>query len=108
IFANGGKKSVRGIIRTLEQYAQWFGQAINKEKSALFMSKKIPYNRRCGLLNNTGFTEGSFPTIYLGVPLVTRRLTARHLEPLVNKVRNKVAGWKVKTLSQAGQLTLIK
>ncbi|XP_042980145.1 uncharacterized protein LOC122310315 [Carya illinoinensis] len=108
IFANGGKKSVRGIIRTLEQYAQWSSQAINKEKSALFMSKRIPYDRRCGLLNKTGFTEGSFPTIYLGVPLVTGRLTARHLEPLVNKVRNKVASWKVKTLSQAGRLTLIK
>ncbi|XP_042952180.1 uncharacterized protein LOC122289263 [Carya illinoinensis] len=85
IFANGGNKSVRVIIRTLEQYAQWSSQAINKEKSTLFMSKQIPYDRRCGLLNNIGFTEGSFPTIYLGVPLVTGRLNARHLEPLVNK-----------------------
>ncbi|KAG2668049.1 hypothetical protein I3760_15G142300 [Carya illinoinensis] len=79
-----------------------------KRNQLSLCQKKIPYDRRCGLLNNTGFTEGSFPTIYLVVSLVTGRLTARHLEPLVNKVRNKVAGWKVKTLSQAGQLTLIK
>ncbi|KAG2685816.1 hypothetical protein I3760_10G143300 [Carya illinoinensis] len=46
--------------------------------------------------------------MYLEVPLVTGHLTARLLEPLVNKILNKVAGWKVKTLSQAGRLTLIQ
>lgn len=29
------------LLKTLETYEQWLGQLINKEKSALFLSKKI-------------------------------------------------------------------
>lgn len=36
------------------------------------------------------------------------RLTACHLEPLVDKIRNMVAGWKVKLLLQGGRLILLK
>lgn len=48
--------------------------------------------------------------MYLGVPLVTGKLTVHSIEPLINKVCNKVAGWKHKLLlSQGGrQLILLK
>lgn len=47
--------------------------------------------------------------MYLGVLLVTGKLTMHSIEPLVNKVCNKVAGWKQKLLSQGGcQLILLK
>lgn len=50
------------------------------------------------LMRVSGFVVGSFPFMYLPVPLVTGRLTAQMLEPLLNKVRNKVAGWTMKLL----------
>ncbi|KAG2674106.1 hypothetical protein I3760_13G120400 [Carya illinoinensis] len=49
-----------------------------------------------------------FPVTYLGVPLVEGRLTSRVLEPLIEKIQKKVAGWKLHLLSQGGRLTLIK
>lgn len=107
IFANGKKKSIRMLIKTLKQYEDWSGQLINKEKSSIFLSKRIAYARRRSLLRMTGFVEGVFPSIYLGVPLVSGRLKARALEPLVNKIQNKMAEWKFKLLSQGGWLTLI-
>lgn len=35
------------------------------------------------------------------------KLTPRILEPLVEKVRNKVVGWKFKLLSEGGRLSLL-
>lgn len=45
---------------------------------------------------------------YFGVSLANGRLKASHLEPLVAKVRAKVASWKTKLLSQAVKLILLK
>ncbi|KAJ0094336.1 hypothetical protein Patl1_15029 [Pistacia atlantica] len=60
------------------------------------------------LMRAAGFVEGKFPFTYLGVPMVSGRLTSRHLEPLVEQVRRRIAGWKSKLLSQGGRLTLMK
>ncbi|CAI9759581.1 unnamed protein product [Fraxinus pennsylvanica] len=57
----------------------------------------INYSRKRGLLWLTGFKEGLFPVVYLGVPITSGRLMARHLETLVAKIRTKIAG-QVETL----------
>lgn len=54
-----------------------------------------------------GFVEGSFPFIYLGALIITGRLMARLFGLLVQEIRNKVASWKGKMLSQEGRLVLI-
>ncbi|XP_057965296.1 uncharacterized mitochondrial protein AtMg00310-like [Malania oleifera] len=65
---------------------------ISKEKSAVFFSKKIPIWWKRSLIRLTRFVEGVFPVIYLGVPLISGRLTIRSLEPLVQKIK-KEGGW---------------
>ncbi|XP_040987641.1 uncharacterized protein LOC121235358 [Juglans microcarpa x Juglans regia] len=108
IFLNGEKRSLRRLVNTLSIYEKWFGQLISKEKSDIYTAKIISATRRRGLVRITGFVEGHFPVIYLGVLLVNGKLKACHLEQLVVKVRSKVAGWKVKLLSQGGRLILLK
>lgn len=56
----------------------------------------------------TGFMERKFPVTYLGVLLVSGRLTSQDLEPLITKIRNKVANWKLRLVSQSAQLVLLK
>ena len=56
----------------------------------------------------TGFKLGILPVRYLGVPLVTRRLSARDCEPLVEKITARITSWSAKLLSYAGRLQLIK
>ncbi|KAF5468900.1 hypothetical protein F2P56_013011 [Juglans regia] len=108
VFVTGGKQSVLKLMNTLEVYEKWSGQLINKEKSTFFFSKSISTARRRNLKRTTGLVEGNFPLTYLGVPLVSGRLTSRELEPLIEKIRRKIAGWKVNLLSQGGRLTLMK
>lgn len=77
VLTNGDARLFRRLLRTLEKYESWLGQLINTEKYAIYFSKHINLARRRELLRISGFVEGSFPTTYLGVPLVTGRLTAR-------------------------------
>lgn len=40
--------------------------------------------------------------------IVDRRLNFRHFEELINKIRDKVSGWKTRLLSAGGKLILLK
>ncbi|XP_022895288.1 uncharacterized protein LOC111409474 [Olea europaea var. sylvestris] len=108
IFVNGGKRSIKELRKVLGLYENWSGQKINKEKTAIFFSKNCSVTRKGVALRESSFKEGQFPVIYLGVPVVQGRLTARHLEPLVEKIRKKIAGWKLQLLSQGGRLVLLR
>jgi hypothetical protein len=52
-------------------------------------------------------TEGKLPVRYLGVPLITTRLTAADCEELVAKFTSRIDSWCSKHLSFAGRLQLI-
>ena len=51
---------------------------------------------------------GSLPVRYLGVPLVTRKLTANDCAPLVEKITARIKGWVAKSLTYVGHLQLIQ
>ncbi|GJX14321.1 hypothetical protein Tco_0206079 [Tanacetum coccineum] len=44
---------------------------------------------------------------YLGVPLITKKITANDCEPLVEKVKSRILDWRNKALSYLGRLQLI-
>uniref|UniRef100_I1QL40 Reverse transcriptase domain-containing protein n=1 Tax=Oryza glaberrima TaxID=4538 RepID=I1QL40_ORYGL len=49
-----------------------------------------------------------FPITYQGLPLGTRKPTKAEVQPILDKLAKKVAGWKPKMLSIDGRLCLIK
>ncbi|XP_042946095.1 uncharacterized protein LOC122279481 [Carya illinoinensis] len=108
IFANGGKRTMKGLMEALYKYEAWTGQVLNKEKSPIFFSKRILVPRKHSLLYFTGFTDGSFPFKYLGVPIVDGRLKACDFGELLGKLTNKIAGWKMKILSVSSRTILLR
>jgi len=52
-------------------------------------------------------SEGTLPVRYLGVPLITKRLSAVDCVTLVAKFISRIESWLVKHLSFAGRLQLI-
>ncbi|KAK4397477.1 putative ribonuclease H protein [Sesamum angolense] len=54
------------------------------------------------------FQEGSLPVKYLGVPLISSRLTIADCKPLINKLDTRIAGWRHLSLTFAGRAQLIK
>ncbi|XP_042988639.1 uncharacterized protein LOC122316171 [Carya illinoinensis] len=107
IFANGGNKSMRGLMKVLNLYENWTGQVLNKNKSAILFSNKISNTRKSSILRMTGFSEGSFPFKYLGVPIVVGRLKVCDFSDLIGNFNKKIAGWKMKMLSIGGRVILL-
>jgi hypothetical protein len=51
---------------------------------------------------------GSFPLKYLDVPLHYDKLSREELQPLVDKLIHRIAGWRGKLLSLAARALLVK
>lgn len=50
------------------------------------------------------FRVGSLPVKYLGLPLISTRLTKEHCQDLITRTATIVQNWIIKTLSYAGRL----
>ncbi|EOY21945.1 Uncharacterized protein TCM_014115 [Theobroma cacao] len=51
---------------------------------------------------------GYLPTTYLRLPLGAKHNSTRFWDPILEKVKRKLAGWKTKMLSFEGRITLLK
>jgi hypothetical protein len=51
---------------------------------------------------------GAFPFRYLGVPSHHDNLKSEDIQPIVDKIINKIPGWQGKLLSHAARLALLK
>ena len=55
----------------------------------------------------TGFRLGSLPMKYLGVPLISSKLSHSDCQPLLDKIIARIQSWTSSSLSFAGRLQLI-
>lgn len=58
-------------------------------------------------LHLTGYAKGVLPEKYLGLPLISGKLSARHCEPLINRICGRIEQWTSRFISQAGRIQLI-
>lgn len=79
---------------------------MNMDKTVLFhaglSSREISDNVEYG------FSVGTLPVRYLGLPLMSRKLKISEYSPLLEKIISKLKGWAVKSLSFAGRSQLLK
>ncbi|GAV92490.1 LOW QUALITY PROTEIN: zf-RVT domain-containing protein, partial [Cephalotus follicularis] len=60
------------------------------------------------ILQLSQFTAASLPIKYLGLPLITSRLTKQDCAPLLAKILGRANSWVSRSLSYAGRLQLIR
>lgn len=77
------------------------------------MSKTQVFPIQCNqsvqqLLSDHQLSISTLPTTYLGLPLHTRKLSRAPVEPLVQKIANRLLGWKRDFFSYPGRELLIK
>ncbi|XP_011073867.1 uncharacterized protein LOC105158725 [Sesamum indicum] len=103
LFCRANTESIRALKDGLDRFALWFALRLNAEKSHLIISKSAQ-NVKEQLLVVLGFLEGHLPMRYLGLPLISSRLSISDCQPLLTKIDACFNGWEGLTLSYACRL----
>ncbi|XP_047260324.1 uncharacterized protein LOC124893343, partial [Capsicum annuum] len=108
IFCKTEMRTLQIVSSTLEGYEAVPGQKINKGKSALNIHKGVSNGTMVMAEVTTGILRGEFPFNYLGCPIFYMREKKDFFQQLMNKIANKLQGWKRKLLSYGGKAVLIQ
>ncbi|KAK4400547.1 hypothetical protein Sango_1160800 [Sesamum angolense] len=107
LFCKVDVQSVNLFRRGLDLFASLSGLHTNPQKSQLIISKAAS-GLRDTLLETLGFQEGHLPVRYLGLPLISARISIADCQPLLLKIDSRIKGWEGVQLSFAGRVQLIK
>ena len=85
IFFDGSCNSLHEISECLDDFASWSGLEMNKEKTELFTAGLD--QQESFAISRLGFSSGSLPIRYLGLPLMSRKLKISEYTPLIRRSR---------------------
>jgi hypothetical protein len=97
-------KNLKWVLTCFEQVS---GMKVNYNKSEL-VPINLDDNEIAGFKEVFDCVVGSFPIKYLGVPLHHEKLRREDLQPIIDKILKRIAGWRGKLLSHAARVLLVK
>lgn len=92
VFTDGMKSSIEGILRIFKAFAAMSRLKISLEKSTLYMAGTTG-DQESEIHSCFPFASGQLPVRYLGLPLLTKKMTVNDYMPLVKKIRKRVSSW---------------
>ena len=107
LFSRGDPISVGLLMENLTHFGDCSGLKISMSKSS-FHSAGIESADIEEIRRITGFSQGSFPFRYLGIPISDARLTISQYSPLLDKISGYINSWAGANLSYAGRTELVK
>ena len=103
VLSDGHVRSVEGIVAVFDDFARCSGLKISLEKSTLYLAGASTVSHA----THFPFEVGKLPVRYLGLLLVTKRLSRTDYTPLIEQIRARIESWTARFLSYAGRLNLI-
>ena len=91
----------------MDRFAEWSGLRLNVQKSHVIISRSTQ-GWKDQILTIMGFQEGQLPMRYLGLPLLSSRLSISDCQPLLLKIDARINGWEGISLSYAGRIQIVK
>lgn len=107
VFLQPIEREATAVNAILQLFGKATGLKTNLSKSAL-TPIRCDDDVLVGVQQLLGCRVENFPITYLGLPLSLRRPTKAEVQPILDRLSKKVAGWKPKLLSPDGRLRLIK
>ncbi|KAL2247989.1 UNVERIFIED_CONTAM: hypothetical protein Sindi_2651200 [Sesamum indicum] len=107
LFSRADLASINVLKMGLDRFAEWSGLRLNVQKSHVIISRSAQ-GWKNQILEAMGFQEGELPMRYLGLPLLSSRLSISDCQPLLLKIDARINGWEGLSLSYAGRIQIIK
>ncbi|KAE8726370.1 Kinesin-13A [Hibiscus syriacus] len=107
IFCKGKLEFVLGVITVLDCFYEFSVLKLNAGKYELFTAG-MSHHIIESIISFTGFKQGRLLVRYLGVSLVTKKLTEKDCQALIDNIKNRIHQWSSKNISYAGRVELIK
>lgn len=89
IFSRADTQSAETILQVLNDFAGVSGLQPNPSKSAIFFAGYSTDTRR-QIIAKMGIPTGQLPIKYLGIPLISKRLTFQDCTPLLEAIALKI------------------
>ncbi|XP_031105595.1 uncharacterized protein LOC116010359 [Ipomoea triloba] len=106
LFGEATIEQAEEMTRCLEIFCEQSGQRMNIQKSALYFSKRTLEELQQNIASLTRIPKVEDLGRYLGVPSIHGRLKKESFTGIIERMHQKLAGWRSKTLSLAGRIVL--
>jgi hypothetical protein len=107
LFSSADFSQLLNLKHVIIWFEQISGMRVNFHKSEIItLNLEMKDTKKIASIFNCPI--GSFPLKYLGVPLHYDKLPREELQPLVDKLIHRIAGWRGKLLSLAARALLVK
>lgn len=94
------------IVKVFEEFGRLSGLKISMEKSSIYLVGVS--DRVCNeITSQFSFDRGQLLVRYLGLPLLTKRMSTNDYLPLLESVKDRISTWTARHLSIAGRLQLV-
>jgi len=107
LFARADHVSWSPIRDVLDEFCSKSGQSISEAKSRVFFSPNVDRDQRESLCDILGFASTPNLGKYLGIP-IKHPGTPMDVSFVLDRVKQKLAGWKTNLLSPVGRPVLIQ
>ncbi len=100
-------QSITLIRDALDEFKELSGLSINQSKSEVFCAV-VSSSLKSQILSILNFKARSLPVRYLGMPLITGKLSYQDCDPLIDKITTRIRSWTAEHLTFSGRLQLIE
>ncbi|KAG7566501.1 Reverse transcriptase domain [Arabidopsis suecica] len=108
LFAEASVAQIRVIRGVLESFCTASGQKVSLEKSKIFFSDNVSRDLGRLISEESGIASTRELGRYLGMPILQKRINKDTFGDILEKMSSRLSGWRERTLSFAGRLTLTK
>jgi len=108
LFARVDGTNCSTIRDFLDEFCSISGQTISKANSRVYFSPNVDRDTRESLSDILGFASTPSLGKYLGIPIRHLRSSSHEYNFVLDRVKQKLAGWKANMLSFAGRAILIQ
>ncbi|XP_056688646.1 uncharacterized protein [Spinacia oleracea] len=102
----GDFRSVYLMMQGFKLFSNTTGLQASPSKTSVYCTG-MPETEVQRILVMTGFSKGSFPFRYLGLPICSKKIRVGECEKIVENMCARIKIWSSRNMSFAGRLTLI-